>query len=118
MSKLVESFKDGVPFVNDITNPNLIDKHVFLIAYVVSHKNNSLYVKLDSENSNEILIENYNEKVPTNNIVCLIAKVLSSDTLDCVNTFTTDIESFELFDKIPQFMKVCKAKENEISKFI
>jgi len=117
-SEIPNRFPNGVPFICDITNPNLIDQEVFIIGKVISFKNNSLYIKPTSEgNSKEIHIENFQGDVPQSNFIAILGRVLSSDTIEYIESFSEGFEEFELFDKIPKYMKIYNTKKDTTSLF-
>ncbi len=115
MTDIHEKFPEGVPFVNKLESN--IDQEVFIIGQVISFKNNSLYIKLDPEGG-QINVENFMGSIPTSNIVALVVRVLSNDTVEFVDGFSEGMEDFEMFDKISQYMRVVSKRKDDLEKFI
>lgn len=115
MTEIHEKFPEGVPFVNKLDAYN--DQEVFLVGQVISFKNNSLYIKIDSEGG-EIHVENFMGSIPSSNVVALVARVLSNDTVEFIEGFSEGMEDFDMFDKISQYMRVLGKRKDDLEKFV
>ena len=111
-----ERYPDGVPFVNDISNKELIDQDVFIIGEVKHFKGSTLYMKLNPD-SHEISVTGFRGEVPSNNYLAIIGKVVTSDSIEFIDSFTNGLQDFELFDQLQKYFYILSQKK-ELSKFV